>query len=635
MESGSVVLGRYHLHEQVGTGGSGMVWRATDQLLHQLVALKRVSFAGLDDEQARLTRNRALREARLAAQLNAHPRVITVYDVRVEDGDIWLVMEYLPSRTLRELLHTHGRLDPTAAARIGAQVADALAAAHARGIEHRDVKPGNVLIGHDGVVKLADFGISHLTGDPHLTHTGITGTPAYLAPEVVARGESSSASDVFSLGSTLYAAVEGQPPFGIDDNTFRLLNIVRNGIIRPPTHAGPLEPLLLRLLQLDPTTRPDAATTRDLLTQLTTQLTETTEHLHPRSSPPAQPRARWWPPARRTPLAAGALLTLAATAGAIGLSTLIGNADQGGTPSTEVPSPTSTAASTTGPPSVPIDPSIQTLRNADPCPLVDLASLNQFGQAERTTERYLQSCNVTFTAPGRSHDTGVWVYFKNSEPVSDIEGEKEPVGELIIVRGDLDPFPPRTECENYLWLAEDQPLIVIHVRTSDPEPDALCAVTETATAAAVTALKRDGGITYTDNRTANYSHAGIDACATLDSTALGKAPSLDPNDPEPGFANWSCTWSGNDDTEVLLEFMLEEPGFTGYRGEDRRILAGKNALLSGGSDGCTADVVHRPDPAATRATEMFRITVESSLPTEAVCDLAAELAIAVEERLPG
>ncbi|MGH3696606.1 MAG: choice-of-anchor C family protein [Pseudonocardiaceae bacterium] len=305
MSAGAVVLDRYQLHEKVGSGGMGVVWRATDQLLHQQVALKRVSFGALVDEYAQLTRDRTLREARLAAQLRGHPNVIAVYDVLLDDGDIWLVMEYLPSHSLHELIRAHQRLDPHLVAQIGSHIANALAAGHAQGIEHRDVKPGNVLIGTDGTIKLTDYGISHLAGDPHLTQSGIIGTPAYLAPEVARNGESSPASDVFSLGSTLYAAVEGQPPFGTADNTLHLLDIIRTGLIRSPTCAGPLEPILLRLLQINPTDRPDAATTRDLLTGLTTRLTEPDRHKRPKSRP------RRWPTRRRIAITIGAALSAA------------------------------------------------------------------------------------------------------------------------------------------------------------------------------------------------------------------------------------------------------------------------------------------------------------------------------------
>ncbi|MGH3874907.1 MAG: protein kinase domain-containing protein [Pseudonocardiaceae bacterium] len=310
MDVDTVVFGRYRLHEQIGAGGAGVVWRATDELLHQTVALKRVIVSGLNDGQAQLTVDRALREARLAAQLRGHSHVVAVYDVLVDDGDIWLVMEYLPARSLREILDDQGPLDAGEVARIGADIADALAAAHGRGIEHRDVKPGNVLVGHDGTVKLTDFGISHLTGDPQLTQTGISGTPAFLAPEVAGSGESLHASDVFSLGATLYAAVEGQPPFGSDDNVLRLINVIRTGVIRVPSQAGPLEPLLLRLLQVSPATRPDAATARDLLAQFALRFSEPGHQ-----KPPRRPRRQ---PSRRLILiTVAAVLALVATAATV------------------------------------------------------------------------------------------------------------------------------------------------------------------------------------------------------------------------------------------------------------------------------------------------------------------------------
>lgn len=152
---------------------------------------------------------------------------------------MWLVLEYLPSHSLSALRRERGRLELVEVARIGAAVADALAAGHAQGIVHRDVTPGNVLIAENGSVKLTDFGIALLAGYVPITQSGmISGMIAYLAPEVAATGQATPASDVFSLGATLYAAIEGQPPFGIDDNPLRLLNVVRAGIIRPPPRPG-------------------------------------------------------------------------------------------------------------------------------------------------------------------------------------------------------------------------------------------------------------------------------------------------------------------------------------------------------------------------------------------------------------
>jgi serine/threonine protein kinase len=186
---GRLVAGRYRLQSQIGGGGMGAVWLAQDELLGRRVAIKQVLTApGVGAEEADQQRQRALREGRIAARLS-HPHAISVYDVALEHGQPWLVMEYLPSRSLAEVLTEDGVLRVDQVAQVGAQVADALAATHAAGIVHRDVKPANILIGEggqvEGVVKITDFGISHASGDVTLTQTGqITGTPAFLAPEV-------------------------------------------------------------------------------------------------------------------------------------------------------------------------------------------------------------------------------------------------------------------------------------------------------------------------------------------------------------------------------------------------------------------------------------------------------------------
>ncbi|HEY2191621.1 MAG TPA: protein kinase [Actinomycetospora sp.] len=258
-----VVAGRYRLEERIGSGAMGVVWRGTDERLGRVVAVKQVFLnQGLDEREADEVRQRTLREGRIAARLQ-HPHAISVFDASIEGDEPWLVMEYLPSRSLAAMLGEHGPLEPRLVARIGRQVADALDAAHQAGIVHRDVKPGNVLIGADGTVKITDFGISRATGDLTLTRTGmLAGTPAYLAPEV-ARGEDSTfASDVFSLGATLYAAVEGVPPFGSDDNALALLHSVAAGAVNPPVQAGPLTALIMRLLRADPDERPTPAEAR-------------------------------------------------------------------------------------------------------------------------------------------------------------------------------------------------------------------------------------------------------------------------------------------------------------------------------------------------------------------------------------
>ncbi|SDF68053.1 Serine/threonine protein kinase [Lentzea fradiae] len=244
----------------------GVVWTAHDERLHRTVAVKQLLLQpGLAEADTDEAKRRAMREGRIAARLQ-HPHAVAVYDVAEDDGQPWLVMEYLPSKSLSAVLSERGTLPPRDVASIGMQVASALAAAHNAGIVHRDIKPGNVLLGDDGTVKITDFGISRATGDVTVTATGmLAGTPAYLAPEVAKGYDPGSPSDVFSLGSTLYAAIEGEPPFGLSENTIALLHKVASGKVNPPRNAGPLTALLMRLLRAEPEDRPTMAEARDAL----------------------------------------------------------------------------------------------------------------------------------------------------------------------------------------------------------------------------------------------------------------------------------------------------------------------------------------------------------------------------------
>ncbi len=257
MTSDRLIAGRYRLGDPIGSGAMGVVWRASDVRLRRTVAVKQLLLApGLTRSQALEAKMRAMREGRIAARLH-HQNAVTVFDVAEEDGQPWLVMEFVDAPSLATLLRDKGRLDPAEVARIGARVAAALAAAHDAGIVHRDVKPANILVADNGAVKITDFGISRAVGDVTVTSTGfLAGTPAYLAPEV-ARGENpESPSDVFALGSTLYAAVEGQPPFGEGDNPLAVLHAVVRAEVPSPQHAGALGPVLMRLLAAAPGDRP-------------------------------------------------------------------------------------------------------------------------------------------------------------------------------------------------------------------------------------------------------------------------------------------------------------------------------------------------------------------------------------------
>jgi serine/threonine protein kinase len=257
-----VIAGRYTIDREIGRGGMGAVWLGRDEVLGREVALKRLGLApgGTMPDLAR-----AEREARLAARLN-HPHVVAVYDLVTEDDEQWLVMEYVEGTTLAALVQREGPLPLEATARILQQAADALAAAHAAGIVHRDVKPSNILVTPDGQVKLSDFGIARAEADASLTQTGlVTGSPAYLSPEVASGQQATAASDVWSLGATLFYTLAARPPYDTRDNLLgALYRIVHEA---PPRldNAGWLGPLLEATMTTEPGDRWPMAQVRDFL----------------------------------------------------------------------------------------------------------------------------------------------------------------------------------------------------------------------------------------------------------------------------------------------------------------------------------------------------------------------------------
>jgi eukaryotic-like serine/threonine-protein kinase len=263
--AGRVVAGRYRLRRPLGQGGMGAVWLAQDQVLHRRVALKGIVFTGLEADQERIAaRVRLLREARMAARVN-HPRTVRIYDLAAEAGDPWIVMEALAGRTLQAALRDQGPLPTDQVTNIGLCLLEALQATHRAGIVHRDVKPSNVQLCGGVRVVLTDFGIATTIGDDSSTPTGtIVGSPAYMAPEQVHGGEFGPASDLFSLGATLYAAVEGRSPFGkcCPDAT---LSAVVDDPPAPFLRAGLLRPVIEVLLAKDPGRRLDTDQARTAL----------------------------------------------------------------------------------------------------------------------------------------------------------------------------------------------------------------------------------------------------------------------------------------------------------------------------------------------------------------------------------
>ncbi|MGC4785723.1 protein kinase domain-containing protein [Micromonospora zamorensis] len=272
-----LIADRYRLLDLVGRGGMGRVWRARDEMLHREVAVKEiVPPSWLADRERDELRSRTLREARAAARLN-HPAVVRLYDVVAVDGSPWIVMEYVPSRTLQDVVDAEGPLDPARAARIGLAVLDALHAAHTAGVLHRDIKPQNVLVAHDGRVMLTDFGLATFDGgDGAMTRPGmVLGSPQYVAPERAAEGVSTVAADLWSLGATLHAAVEGRSPYA-RSTAMATLSALAAGPPDPAPHAGQLAPVLAGLLRRDPRDRLDHDAAHRLLTAAATGRTEPT-----------------------------------------------------------------------------------------------------------------------------------------------------------------------------------------------------------------------------------------------------------------------------------------------------------------------------------------------------------------------
>jgi eukaryotic-like serine/threonine-protein kinase len=263
-----VVAGRYRLAEPLGRGAMGIVWRGRDELLDRDVAIKQIVLSPLTSQtEAQASYQRTLREAKTAARLS-HPGVVTVFDVVEEDGAPWIVMELIRARPLDQVITEDGPLPPAQAAQLGLSLLDALTTAHAAGVLHRDIKPSNVLISSEGKAVLTDFGIATFQGDPSMTQAGmVVGTPGFAPPERIRGVAATTASDLWSLGATLYAAVEGRGPFDRAGGSAAIVASVASEPAPRAPSAGPLAGVIEALLRADPDGRPDASTTRQLLTE--------------------------------------------------------------------------------------------------------------------------------------------------------------------------------------------------------------------------------------------------------------------------------------------------------------------------------------------------------------------------------
>ncbi|MBP0452527.1 protein kinase [Kitasatospora sp. RG8] len=257
-EAERLLAGRYELGDRLGRGGMGTVWRAWDRMLDREVAVKELTVSHLPEEELQILHARMKREASAAARIK-HPGVITVHDVLEQDGRPWIVMELVDGRSLADVISQDGTLQPRAAAEVGGQVLAALHRGHQLGVLHRDVKPANVLLERGtGRVVLLDFGIATYEGSTELTRPGdLVGSPDYLAPERAQGDRPGPASDLWGLGATLYAAVEGESPFRRTSPLTTLAAVVGDPLPEP-RRAGALGPVLAALMAKDPADRPSA-----------------------------------------------------------------------------------------------------------------------------------------------------------------------------------------------------------------------------------------------------------------------------------------------------------------------------------------------------------------------------------------
>nr|WP_239647169.1 serine/threonine-protein kinase [Nocardiopsis salina] len=289
---GRLLKGRYQLVSEIARGGVGTVWRAVDLVIDREVAVKELRIpADMGRNERESLLRRTTREARVAGRLT-HPSLVTVLDVVDEDERPWIVMELVEASTLEALVALGGPLPYQRVAEIGLQLIDALKVAHNEGIVHRDVKPENVMISAEGRVVLTDFGLAAWNGESALSSSGrIIGSPAYISPERAKAGPLGPETDLWSLGATLYTAVQGHPPY--DRKGY--IKILRQAELDEPeeaTNAGPLAPVLAGLLKVEPSERLTAENATKMLriAALAPWAPETDEHTAEQSSAPAEPR---------------------------------------------------------------------------------------------------------------------------------------------------------------------------------------------------------------------------------------------------------------------------------------------------------------------------------------------------------
>ncbi|WP_413099142.1 serine/threonine-protein kinase [Streptomyces sp. Inha503] len=639
-EAGDKVADRYLLQEPIGRGGMGVVWLAHDELLDRQVAVK---CARPDDDRAvaRLTN-----EARNAARLH-HPHIVSVFDF-VDEGEIcWIVMEYVSGGSLADMVRGRVALPPEEAAAIGCQIAAALAKSHAEGVVHGDVTPENVLITEDGVAKLTDFGISRaLWSEATMTQTGgVRGKPPYLPPEV-ARGEAADRkSDVFSLGATLYAAIEGRSPYGEAAHPMAYVARAIEGYIETPHRAGPLVDALTKLLELEPRRRPAADQAVRLLRRVAPSSPRIADLEDPHDGDtldrtpftmrlvPPSVRGAWRRPSRRMVITAAALATAAVL---VACATLFGpwgggRSDESGGSGKDGgrgASGTADSSAGTGPAGT-----IGDARTADPCKLLNPASLSRFGETVLDPDYgEIDRCDVLLEGESGDDIADVQLNFSADPPEPGGDVPTRRVGNVTVGAYQRD----GDECLRNIASADRKQIWIITERLDTPAPDP-CQLGDAATDYAVSVLDR-GQVPRRSGQPVASSLLRGHACRVLDGDELKRVAGVRVADRDPGFGDWQCEWTdGSGDAGVKVEFNRDNQ-FTTDDGE-RAVIAGKRSSVSPNEwddDSCLVRVLHRSyrNSLGDDTVEFMSLNVYGPGSSEKLCKTAKALAATAVKKLP-
>ena len=629
--AGDRIDGRYLLHEPIGTGGMGVVWRAWDERLRRWVAVK---CARLDDDRA--TR-RLMDEARNAGRLH-HPNIVAVFDYIDEGTTCWIVMEYVPSRSLAQLMAQRGPLAPEEAGSIGCQIADALVKSHRAGVVHGDVTPENILVTDEGVARLTDFGISRALGnDVTQSATGsVRGKPRYLAPEVAKGQPVGQKADVFSLGASLFTAVEGQSPYGEAEHLMTYLARAVEGRIEPTTRAGQLTGPLGELLEVEPRDRPDAARALKLLRSATPPPADVQDRIDRGTLALTSPTIRLGQALRRTrdavtvptrrPRALVITAAAAVTAGALAAGLVfLAPWDSKGSDGTDT-------ARTDAKPSAPARAgTIGDERTADPCGLIDAASLSRFGDTVLDPDYgEIDRCDVIVLNNSGDDNADVQVDLDSDRDTFDNIQSTHlvPGTQLTVVTLKRD----KEFCERAVLTPDGRQVKVSGHQLDASAPDP-CQLADTATDHVVGVLAH-GPVPRRTVAPAAESLAGLDACTLLDAAELKRLPGVQAANQDRGFGSWECDWSsdGNGDREVQIQFSRDNS----LDGDDGTLVnvAGTKSYYTANDvedDSCTVRTPHRTytDSVGERTTEIVQLTVYAPEPTRQLCDSAAEFASVV------